>query len=388
MLLAITKSGDTFIPSTLKTHELQLIKKQNLSYYCPACKERVVLRAGLKQIAHFAHRSKSDCDNLSKGEGKIHEQGKKDLYNWLKAQNVEVSLEHYIQSIKQRADLFVKWNNRLFVIEYQCAKIPIKDILKRTYAYQSISIMPIWILGAKQMKRLSKYSIHLTKTLELYLHSTPYCQSPLMYFYCPIRQQFAKFHLFAQTDTSKAIGLFEFNPLRELTFFDTPHTQYNKEMLDEWYKEQFKFRFHLPKHCYGKEKAFRNWLYHMQLHPSTISSFVGLPIRYQLKMNCSIWDWQSRLCYVFINNHKRFSYHQVMHYMRPYKKSQMLLPLVNTPIDPVKEYLDLLIQLKILTFEDNMYFVIRRLKTYCNPQEALKGDKKMKDLLKNKVKYK
>src|SRR5699024_3757174 len=130
-------------------------------------------KAGPQVIAHFAHQMAQDCPNHARGEGVYHERGKLDLFAWFKKQGYQVTLEYYLTKIKQRAYLFIHLGHKRIAIEFQCATISIKEILDRTKGYQSLGIIPIWILGGNRMKRLGNQGLHLTSTDQQFLIQYP-----------------------------------------------------------------------------------------------------------------------------------------------------------------------------------------------------------------------
>src|SRR5690625_6633327 len=95
-----------------------------------------------------------------------HEKGKLLLYQWLKSQQLHVELEPYLKEIKQQPDILLLLQGKIIAIEYQCARIPIRDIQRRNNGYKQRGIIPIWILGAKQFKRQGKRSEEHTSELQ------------------------------------------------------------------------------------------------------------------------------------------------------------------------------------------------------------------------------
>src|SRR5699024_6892259 len=120
MLSAKTKKGQMVTLAVLKKAQIEEMRLEE--FYCPACKETVIIKAGEKTIPHFAHFSKSVCINKS-GEGMQHQKGKLLLYSWLQKQSIDVQIEYYLPEIKQRPDLFFSIGDKKVAIEFQCVKI-------------------------------------------------------------------------------------------------------------------------------------------------------------------------------------------------------------------------------------------------------------------------
>ncbi|UFU00573.1 hypothetical protein KO561_06430 [Radiobacillus kanasensis] len=165
MLLARNEQRDlvTFAGSTLQ----EINKFRSQKYYCPDCQEEVILKAGTRVTAHFAHKNQGSC--MNKGEGRYHEEGKWALYNWFIQQNVSAQLEVTISSIQQRADILLQLGEKKVAIEFQCATLPEKDVINRTMGYCNESIIPIWILGGNRMKRIGSQSLRLSSSEKVFL---------------------------------------------------------------------------------------------------------------------------------------------------------------------------------------------------------------------------
>ncbi len=65
MLKAIDENEKSFILASFTRKEIEKIKGNQ--FYCPTCKEKVIIKAGTKMIAHFAHVNQHDC--AQQGEG-------------------------------------------------------------------------------------------------------------------------------------------------------------------------------------------------------------------------------------------------------------------------------------------------------------------------------
>src|SRR5699024_9928831 len=145
--------------------QTEITQKRKQPFFCPACNEQVIVRAGPYTIPHFAHKAKSKCPHAGSGEGVYHEKGKFLLYRWLQQQGFQTELEHYLPSIQQRPDIFLTISNKRIAIEYQCSRTPVQTIHKRIRGYYRSGITPIWILSAKLFKRLGKNRIKIDSFL-------------------------------------------------------------------------------------------------------------------------------------------------------------------------------------------------------------------------------
>ncbi|RKD75584.1 competence CoiA-like predicted nuclease [Sinobaca qinghaiensis] len=156
MFIAINESGESI--SLLQPHPAEALKG---CFRCDVCKEPVVLKKGTRKKWHFAHRADSKCRTGGKTESDLHMTGKKLLFQWVN-QSYETEMEKFIPLINRKADVLVTINKQKYALEFQCAAITEKEILKRTQDYLSCGIRPIWIFCTKniRVRETGKLSIH------------------------------------------------------------------------------------------------------------------------------------------------------------------------------------------------------------------------------------
>ncbi|MEK5079412.1 competence protein CoiA family protein [Solibacillus sp. FSL W7-1436] len=147
MLVAMTEQQQLFhLTRKLPPDELQRLKKQQ-SFFCPQCKERLLLKAGQIKIPHFAHQKNSDCISLfSEGESAAHLLGKQQLFHQFSNLQLRPVLEPYLPQLQQRPDILITFKNRQYAIEFQCSPIAQPSFQQRTSGYLHAGITPIWIL--------------------------------------------------------------------------------------------------------------------------------------------------------------------------------------------------------------------------------------------------
>src|SRR5690625_1757035 len=169
MLQAQSKDGKFITLANLKKSEIEFHRKVS-KFFCPTCKQPVMIKSGSKTIPHFAHYPNTNCPANTYGEGPYHKKGKLLLYRWLKKQKLNVSLEKYIPKINQQPDLFLTINEKKIAIEYQCSKISAQEILTRNRGYLNAGIQPIWILGANLFRRKTAYHLRLDQFTLKFVH--------------------------------------------------------------------------------------------------------------------------------------------------------------------------------------------------------------------------
>lgn len=268
-----------------------------LEFFCPACNGRVIMKAGIKMVPHFAHRSKANCPSNERGEGAYHEQGKLLLYQWLVKQGITVNLEEYIPEIKQRPDILIQLNQRRIAIEYQCSRISMQEMLERTRGYQSQGITPIWILGANHFHRLKSNQLKINTFILTFIHQyNP--EFPLtLYFFDSISTNLIIANDIYLLRRSQAIAKLTIKKLANLQFTNLFQAiPMNKQkLIQEWQQAKYRFRMYPPKKLFGEELAWYNWLYKKGTHREYLPSIVYLPVTSQFLMTSEPWVWQSRL---------------------------------------------------------------------------------------------
>lgn len=386
MLQAMTEKGEFITLPLLPEQTIQKFKESRTLFFCPVCKSQVIIKAGSKMIAHFAHKSLLDCPNQSGGEGAYHEQGKLLLYSWLKQQGYDVDLESYLPMIKQRADLMINRADQRIALEYQCATISIKEILSRTKGYQSIGITPIWILGGNRMRRLGKQGLFLTKTEQSFLHQFKRDQFPKQLYYCPDKNQFARYDFICSSGQTRTVGQLQFHQLNETTFMHLLQPLKIKSFSNQWLQEKKRFRLYVPKRLFGQERKFREWLYLNQCPTSLLSSWVGLPVPGQWQMRVSIWTWQAYLCYDFFNKKPYFTLREMQSFVKPFRKTNHSnFPMLSPDQDPVLSYLNYFVKSGKIDCHRDHYQLNGTINLYQSFDQASKNDLRIHNFLGNRL---
>lgn len=103
---------------------------------------------------------KNECeDKYSESETKEHLNGKRDLFEWIKKQSgvTNAVLEGWIPETKQRPDIMFEYDDKKYVIEYQCSPIA-TEYVERHELYKASGIIDIWIAGyEKYFKKNSRH---------------------------------------------------------------------------------------------------------------------------------------------------------------------------------------------------------------------------------------
>jgi len=337
MLTAQSKDGTIFnLAGRKDVQHLQELKKKVL-FYCPICKEQVILKVGTQKIPHFSHLKSSNCTTISEPESIQHMQGKTDLYLWLLGQGFKVHLERYLPKLKQRPDILVSKNGQWFAIEYQCSPISLKTLIQRTKGYTNQHISPIWIIGGNPFQnrkggyfQLNDYHwsfVQASETFGLNLFS-----------YTPQTQQFHFLSNISPISSRKVQGTYSKTSLRNMTFpilFSNPYKP-KQQVNAYWFLQKRKWL--QQKLIYGRafQDTFLLTLYECACHPLLLPPAIGLPVDYMgvCKTHPTVWQfyiWSD--CLRFLKTGERITFEQIINAIKNRKKDQHIqfrdLPFVH-----------------------------------------------------------
>ena len=126
------------------------IELDKLEYYaCPTCGESVQICQKKNGEYFFRHVTQARHD----GETEAHQNGKEELQESLVQQGYRSELERYEAMIEQIPDITIETGEKEWVLEYQCSVIPIKEMMTRTKALESLGRVVSWILGKKFLQK-------------------------------------------------------------------------------------------------------------------------------------------------------------------------------------------------------------------------------------------
>lgn len=392
LLQAKSNKGLLMTLARLARGEIDKLKQEKALFSCPVCKERVIIKAGSKMIPHFAHQSVSDCPSREGGEGAYHEQGKLLLYQWLEQQQLDVTLEAYIPEINQRPDILLQLKGRQIAFEYQCARIPVVQIKQRNEGYKKAGIIPIWIIGANHFKRQTSYHIKMDQFITHFIHQFSSESPLLLFFFCPNTHQFITTQDLCFTSNGQALGRIKATSLQQIHFpgIFRQHAFLPNEIGQLWKREKQQFRLSQNGRLYGRELAWRQWLYSKETYREHLPSIIHLPVKAQYRMKTPTWDWQSRLCLELLHPMplgQTFSLISCQRLLQRYLYPQHEFPLIISSADAIEQYLQLLISLKIIQQRTSRTFQkINSISFYHHIEEASIGDNRLMNQLMVKTK--
>ncbi|ELK45198.1 UNVERIFIED_CONTAM: competence protein CoiA family protein [Halobacillus marinus] len=292
-MYALDSKGE--ILSLYQVSKSMIDSMRNDTYHCPVCKEPVLIRAGNKVTPHFAHRPDSECAAGSGGETEEHERGKWQLFHWLKQQGQEAAIEKRLSNGK-RPDVLLTLPRRRIALEYQCSRIPQKDIIKRTKAYQSMGIFPLWILSSRHFCQKGPHRFILNDFLRTCMYHFPHGYQ--LFFLDISKQEIILVYPQGSLGMGMTIGSIKKVPLSHLSFpqlFSSPapfpRNVFHDYLQQMWYVNRTVYR----KEESSSERQYRQYLYLKGLHFSLIPSAAFLPVPGQVQLGGKAYLWQTKL---------------------------------------------------------------------------------------------
>lgn len=356
MLTALREDGTLFQLLPRLSKNVLRKQRETENYYCPECKEMVTMKVGTQRMEHFAHQPGSQCMESYERESSFHLNGKMQLFQWLKAQNLHPRLEPYYESLKQRPDISVQYSEQEYAIEYQCSSIPPQLMIKRTNTYRKNHLNCVWILGGNQLKRKSGKKVSLSKFDYLFLNKTP---SGTWYlpFYCSNSQKFIILTNIIPTSTKNALTQFLIFPnqhclLQQILTSPKDNFLFVNEWRNEIRAQKLGMGMNGQNHL-----SFLKEIYLHHLNISLLPNIIGLPIHHAPIIETSPLIWQT---YLFMDVFKTkkvndtITFNEVYRcFMNRVQREEIklrTLPLIeNTSTTlPLVEYLQLLVQIHVL----------------------------------------
>lgn len=372
MLLAKNKEGEITSLITLSKDELELHRKT--SFYCPCCQGRVYVKAGRIKIPHFAHASYETCDFATEGESQEHLQGKKQLYEWLIEQGLDVEIEKYFPQFKQRADLYFESRGKKYAIEFQCSIITLEDIKRRTQMYFHHHITPIWILNSRLLK--SKYQNEYALTPFQWYVSSGSKLAPRLLSYSPSQRQFTILKQLTPFSSRLTISFPQIFQQKHLSF-----SQLFQESViyplahHQWMARKQLWRMNTATYSTFYQ-AFHEAMYSAKLYPATFPNEIGIPVPYMHMYETNSIQWQFWLYDKVIKQKMPGDIIQFQEWkstlIQCIKERKIVLRLLpffnsNNPFLPLEQYIVMLEKLGVITrVTDGTYKLSRKFEAY-NP---------------------
>lgn len=377
MLSAINERGELI--SIVNIEDKSLL---NQAFFCPACKERVIVKTGSNRMWHFAHYHNSNC-TASEPESEYHLLGKKLLYEWLNAQNKTVIMEKYFSNIEQRADLYADRP-----IEFQCSTISDGLFYERTKNYCKIGEKPIWILGGNRLMRVGVNLFRLKRMDWLALHEAKddAYQTFLLY-YCPKKDNFAYLANITPVSSTKVAANIHYVARNQLNYdalFKLDPSLQNSIDPKLWQKVKTNWRVYPNRR---KQRAFyyiNRMLLQINRSLPLFPSEAGMPTKYSFWIETPPYLWQTWMLLQFVfppSNRTEFQFHEVYSQFQSLVQRKIFnvrkLPLLDNShySFALMEYLHCLCELGILAkTKKNTFAIKKNIELPHTLEEAMKMD--------------
>lgn len=296
MFTAVLKNGTTINLLEQKNKmDLKALREEQ-RFYCPECKGPVTLKIGEKKITHFAHEANYSCIKNAEAESMYHLEGKLQLFQMLQQLGLHPVLEPYFPTIKQRGDISVVWKEKHFIIEFQCSPIPHSLMKKRTFNYQKLNFVPIWVLGYKNIKSYKQKKMRLSSFIFDFI--VKYNKTYVIPTYCPLNKKLLLFSSIISISSAHSYVHSQSIPLSSLSLSDIPIRHFELPIQDWKNKISRQKRFDIH-HKTMENNRFLKELYINRLHPHFLPPFIGIPLKENIVLATSPLLWQS---YIFIDH--------------------------------------------------------------------------------------
>ncbi len=159
-MLKATNQNQLIDLTQISKSELEVLYHHRGTYHCPDCKEPVMLKCGAKKRPHFAHRF--SCTAIaSDNESEEHLLAKQLLKDWVIAQGAkDVTCEKRFHNIHRVADLYFVYGGARYVLEIQKSHLSEATFKSRTIDYESQGIQVIWIFIGSLNQRNQTYFLN------------------------------------------------------------------------------------------------------------------------------------------------------------------------------------------------------------------------------------
>ncbi|WP_019240510.1 MULTISPECIES: competence protein CoiA family protein [Bacillus] len=372
--MLIVKNKEGILYSLLSTNNEKILKNREKQFYCPCCGSRVFLKAGKIKVAHFAHKANESCSYATEGETEEHLLGKQLLYTWLRKQNLNVQMEKFFPSFKQRADLYVENDGKKFAIEYQCSIISPEDIKKRTVFYRKNGVTPIWILSSRHLK-IKRPTEYILSAFQWYT-SAGTIKCPIIRFFSPYTQQFTILQQLTPFSSRSTFSNPQTYPVNQLTFQHLLSCiPRHFSAIQKWMNKKQLWRQSATLYVDVNHPFFKS-IYLEKIFPSTFPNEIGIPVPYMHLYETNAIHWQFWI-YKNVISKKAIGdtiyLHECQRSLIQSIKEKFIclriLPYFSSinPLLPMKYYIQMLVRLEFLEeMAPDVYVLKRKVELY-NP---------------------
>jgi competence protein CoiA len=394
LLIAMLQNGEMVSLAGRWTKE-RLIPLKRETFFCPACRQEVVLKLGNHRIPHFAHKKGTACPYEHEPESTRHVTGKLDLFEWLKRQGIPAKLEPYLPSVQQRPDILLQYRHHAYALEYQCSAISEPLFQKRNDAYRLAGIRPIWILGAHHLRCQSNMPHHVAipRFQWMFAHHFPFVPRPLLFYYCPHTKRLTRLVRLIPLSVRRAFAIPLVFPLHSLSFSDllfSSAASLPPSFWGEWLHHKKQWRLTFTLYPNKTTRLICADFYRFGIIPSLFPTEAGWPLHHGYLLEAPPFIWQTYVLILLLRSEGRtVPLHSIYRFIeeriRTGRIALRVLPLAKGQryTQAVYEYLQLLTKLGYIEWENRR--ALRFIKPLTFPatmDEVIKQDKQMAEQIK------
>lgn len=369
MLTARTKDGKKLCLGYHFKRETLLYLRSREEFYCPICGEEVSLKLGVKRIYHFAHQRGGSCREFYENETEYHMEGKLQLFQWLRRQNISAKLEHYDKEIQQRPDIMFLFNGKKFALEYQCSVISEQLFTKRTDKYLQYGYTPLWILGGNHFKQYHDDTVSLSNFHYLFLKEMNAGQFYIPY-YSSDKKTFHHLYSIYPFSIKKALAQTSSYPLDQINLTHLLEKKTSPQInIKTWKIKLGSYQLHWSTYPGPQQKYFLNELYNQGLNLFLMPPEIGLPVPHSWLIKTPSFIWQT---YLYLDIFRQRTPQDFLStkeiegsFANRIKKGQIhirICPQINNirPFQAVIDYLFILVNHGVLKHVDTGLFQLKR----------------------------
>jgi len=274
-------------------------------FFCPACRNEVVMRSGAHRLPHFAHRKGTACPSEHEPESERHLTGKRDWFVWLTSQGMEAKLEPYLPAIGQRPDVLFRCGPHLYALEYQCSTIDESLFCQRNDGYRRLGIRPLWVLGVHHLRRLPKRSdeVRISRFQWLFAQRAPFSVALRVWYYSPETKQLTCLSRLQPLSVSRTLAVIASSPLSRLSFSDvmTAHPPLlSPSFWEQWLNQKKQWRRTFPLYPNRKMRRICSDFYQAGIVPSLFPTEAGWPLPRGYAWETAPFIWQTYVLLPFL----------------------------------------------------------------------------------------
>ena len=328
--------------------ECNELKKQK-DFYCPLCLMPVLLKSGPRRRHHFSHLKPCKYEYIE-NESQEHLEAKKILSSWLESQKIPSKLEYPIKEIRRIPDVYFEWKGAKYVFEIQKSYISESVFRERTEAYERFKITVFWIFIGKVLRKKNTFLLNSVMSFSQGMQ--------IIHLYLPTRR-ITIFHQISWI-TRKEIEAQSQRYLLEGMSIDDLIKQKNVEIKhrrERWLDIKSEFRTLKWQRYMRNESVLVRFCATQQINLSLLPAEVGWPVSGN-GFRKSIFIWQASVLMAIVIKYSIGDYFTLSELIKKIKRFNNLT-WEKESLDQLKEYIRMLIDFEILSYE-NSYFEYRK----------------------------